>query len=471
MASVSIIHDTARKELFEKYRDKIEVNSALDRSLVSYQSNRNRPYYRWFKYKEGFSAALVEYVLERLRIPRGRIFDPFAGSGAALLAAREHGWDGVGIELLPVGIKAMQARLAAECVTKAVFREAVDDFCAGMWRRAGASKSPIRHLKITRGAFPEQTEHDLAQFREYLCVRVTNEGVRQLLELACLNVLESLSYTRKDGQYLRWDERAPRDLRGKRFNKGTIHSFDSAMQSQLRMMLSDMAGGDLFSRTVSRDHGMISLIQGSCLDTLPTISSRDFDLVMTSPPYCNRYDYTRTYALELAYLGVDEQELRRLRQDLLSCTVENRSKIDSLRRQYADRGQTNLFQSALRAFEQQAALQESLGILDQKGRDGSLNNANLPRMVRNYFVEMTIVIFELARVVKAGGRVVMVNDNVQYAGEEVPVDLILCDLAADAGFVTECIWTLGRGKGNSSQQMGIHGRNELRKCAYVWRMS
>jgi len=30
------------------------------------------------------------------------------------------------------------------------------------------------------------------------------------------------------------------------------------------------------------------------------------------------------------------------------------------------------------------------------------------------------------------------------------------------------IWTLPRGKGNSSQQMGCHGRRELRKCVYVW---
>jgi hypothetical protein len=89
-------------------------------------------------------------------------------------------------------------------------------------------------------------------------------------------------------------------------------------------------------------------------------------------------------------------------------------------------------------------------------------------MVRNYFLEMAVVIVELSRIVRSGGRVVVVNDNVQYAGEEVPVDLILSDIASHFGFRTEVIWTLGRGKGNSSQQMGSHGRNELRKCAYVW---
>ena len=89
-------------------------------------------------------------------------------------------------------------------------------------------------------------------------------------------------------------------------------------------------------------------------------------------------------------------------------------------------------------------------------------------MVRNYFYQMAFVIYELGRVLRKGGCVVMVNDNVRYAGEEVPVDLILSDFAQSAGLSTRNIWTLPRGKGNSSQQMGNHGRQEIRKCVYVW---
>ena len=63
----------------------------------------------------------------------------------------------------------------------------------------------------------------------------------------------------------------------------------------------------------------------------------------------------------------------------------------------------------------------------------------------------------------------MVNDNVRYHGEEVPVDLISSDFAELAGLVTDKIWVLPKGKGNSSQQMGRWGRHELRKCVYVWR--
>jgi Tfp pilus assembly protein PilZ len=82
---------------------------------------------------------------------------------------------------------------------------------------------------------------------------------------------------------------------------------------------------------------------------------------------------------------------------------------------------------------------------------------------------MCLVIFELTRTTKPGGYVVMVNDNVQYHNEEVPVDLILSDFAEKAGLQVDCIWILPKGKGNSSQQMGAFGRNEIRKCVYVWR--
>jgi len=97
------------------------------------------------------------------------------------------------------------------------------------------------------------------------------------------------------------------------------------------------------------------------------------------------------------------------------------------------------------------------------------NNSNIVRMVKNYFFEMCLVIFEMFRVIKKDGIVYMVNDNVRYAGETIPVDLILSDFAEAAGFNVDKIWILGNGKGNSSQQMGNHGREELRKCLYVWR--
>lgn len=98
------------------------------------------------------------------------------------------------------------------------------------------------------------------------------------------------------------------------------------------------------------------------------------------------------------------------------------------------------------AFNQQQALREVLFLLRSAREARKLNNNNIPGMVENYFYEMNFVIHELARVLASGGLVVMVNDNVQYAGEEVPVDLILSDFASHAGLAVDYIGVLPRAR-------------------------
>jgi hypothetical protein len=90
-------------------------------------------------------------------------------------------------------------------------------------------------------------------------------------------------------------------------------------------------------------------------------------------------------------------------------------------------------------------------------------------MVRGYFYEMGCILAESVRVLKPGAKLIMVNDNVRYAGATISIDLILSDIAEKIGFAVENILVLPTGKGNSSQQMGEHGRESLRKCVYVWR--
>ncbi len=114
-----------------------------------------------------------------------------------------------------------------------------------------------------------------------------------------------------------------------------------------------------------------------------------------------------------------------------------------------------------------SALQEALNALKASVRQ--LSNRNVISLIENYFTEMALIVSELGRLVTPDGNVFMVNDNVRYHGEEVPVDLILSDFAEQCGFRCDTIWILKQGKGNSSQQMGRFGRQEIRKCVYHWR--
>jgi hypothetical protein len=454
----------ARETLYRAFVKRLIVNPALNRKLVSFQANRDAPFYRWLKYKEAFSSELIDYLLD-VFYPRSEgvhlsMLDPFAGAGTALTVACRRGWKATGIELLPIGIHAIRARFTADRVDLRSFQEELKRIESHFPENIG-SQHAFPHLRITQDAFSAETETAMSAYQIFL-ETIQNEETRYLFWFACLAVLEDVSFTRKDGQYLRWDQRSGRRL-AHAFHKGRVPAFREAILEKLHQI-----DADLRRRNGGSFAGNARLIHGSCLAEMAKLPSASFDLIVTSPPYCNRYDYTRTYALELAFMGCGEDELKALRQTLLSATVENKSKRDALRDFYDKIPHRDLFTRVEKAFDQQAALQEVLALLCEARDRGELSNNNIPDLVGNYFLEMTLIVFESARVLKAGGRVLMVNDNVRYHGEEVPVDLILSDLAETAGFHVEKIWVLPRGKGNSSQQMGRWGRQEMRKCIYCW---
>ena len=461
--SVGLQAVEAINEKYEQdYSSVFNTEKVLNRSLVSFQANKSRAVYRWYKYKEAFSAELVEFLLFRYGIRQGSLLDPFAGSGTALFASSALGISAEGIELLPIGQEIISTkRLIDDGLGEKDVRILSNWADAAPWRQAEA-KAPIPELRITRGAYPGETAESVGRF--LAAAKKENNRVAAILGFALLCILESISYTRKDGQYLRWDHRSERQQGKKIFDKGCIPSFDDAMRAKLREIVADLVGGkapaDLFAKT-NDNPGKIVLHRGSCLDLLPKLPEASFDCIITSPPYCNRYDYTRTYALELALLGVDEKKLSGLRQEMLSCTVENRAKnLLALNPRW---------KSALAAADRQELLQAVLAYLESQKNEGLLNNNGIPRMVRGYFHEMACVILECARVLKPKSLLMMVNDNVRYAGAGVSVDIILSEIARDLGFSVESIMVLPNGKGNSSQQMGAHGRESLRKCVYVWR--
>ena len=446
----------ARDRLYDRFADRIQANPTLSRRLVSYQGNKRVPGLRWLKYKEGFSADLVAGFLDYTNAQS--LLDPFSGAGTAPLTGGGLGIKSTGIEVMPIGnLLAYSIAAASNGIQRSDLLETTRQLNEVLSAQQYNEEFSFPHLPITQMAFPDHTERDLAKVREFLD-SIQDSNLRIVLTLACVSVLEEISFTRKDGQFLRWDPQSGRDVKPK-LHKQSLPSLSEAVNRRVGEIVEDL---EFLKR---KYQGIVpNLIAGSCLDELQLLPISSFDTIITSPPYANRYDYTRTYALELAFLGYDVERLKSLRQALLSATVENRSKRKQLVREY---GQLATVQQAFAMADEQPALQEVLGLLTQEAH--KLSNRNVISLVQNYFTEMALVVLEMGRIVQPGGNVFMVNDNVRYHGQEVPVDLILADFAEQSGFQCEAIWTLTRGKGNSSQQMGRFGRQELRKCVYHWR--
>lgn len=445
-----------RRSLYDRFASRISVKDSLSRKLVSYQGNKEVPGLRWMKYKEGFSAELVKSFLDKTE--EKTFLDPFSGAGTAPLIAGSMGMDSTGIEIMPVGnLSARAIVAAANGINHSDFLYVSQDLLKSLSSEEYEADHLFQHIPITERSFPEQTEKDLAKARKYVA-EINDPSLKILLTLACVSVLEEISYTRKDGQFLRWDPQSGRNVSPK-LHKAELPTLAQALQKRLNDIMNDIPA-------LQQKYGGAepNFVDGSSLTELKNLPSESFDVVVTSPPYANRYDYTRIYALELVYLGLGADCLKKLRQKLLSATVENRSKREFLLQEY---GKAPLLKHAFRMTDNQTALQEVLHILNQEAHN--LSNRNIIPLVENYFTEMALVVSELARLVTPGGSVFMVNDNVRYHGQEIPVDLILSDFAEQSGFCCEAIWTLTRGKGNSSQQMGRFGRQELRKCVYYWR--
>lgn len=145
--------------LAKHFRAALALEPLLTRSLVSFQANKTRPIYRWYKYKEAFSAGLVEFLLHKFRVQRGIILDPFAGSGTALFAASEMGLDADGIELLPIGQQIIETKKLVENELTRTDQVILAEWASRRVWQNTTQRVAIPELRITHGAYPHPT-HD-----------------------------------------------------------------------------------------------------------------------------------------------------------------------------------------------------------------------------------------------------------------------------------------------------------------------
>jgi len=468
--------DKARLSLEEKYMNLTEISDEFNRQSVSFQLSKKDCVHRWLKYKEGFSANLVETLLGEIGIKEGdTVLDPFMGSGTTSMVCKFHNINSVGFDVLPMTKIAIKAK---SDVMRYDFRELsrlYEDFKRLQIPNNFVANYP--YIPITDGAFPEEAERAIMFYTEWIKNSGYSDEAKNLVTLCILNSLETVSYTRKDGQYLSWDLRSrkmveankARLARGakpiNRLDKGEIPRMRETLGKELANVLQDIMTlqDELHLKDTTIDY-----TECSCLLGIPKMKSNSIDGAITSPPYCNRYDYTRTYALEMNYLGMSAEKINKLRQDLISCTVESKSKLDFLYEYYKGMGRLDDYDRIEDIINSVDALNEIKASLQKRNANGEINNKGILRMVDGYFTDLAFIYAEIFRVFKSGASIAVINDNVRYAGEVIPVDFLSSEIAEKIGFKVKKIYTLKQQKGNSSQQMAKYGRVALRKSITIW---
>jgi site-specific DNA-methyltransferase (cytosine-N4-specific) len=421
----SIGCDQERKLLENNYGNYFDIRFDF-RRLVTYVLNKNIPVYNWFKFKEGFSRELVFRLLKELNLKKDEIvFDPFAGCGTTLLACKEFGYPAIGLEILPVAVYVARVKLLDWPDLDILF-QAIEKL---LQKPIKKPKGEFPNVPIIEKAFPKNVQEEILFYKEEILEFDT--PVRDFLMLGLISILEHISYTSKDGQFLRLVDRK-------------IPPVKNILRKQLSQMLADLCQQEQF--LFKDGQAKVQIFEGDARE--PCIPSEywvKIAAVITSPPYLNRYDYSRTYALELCTISVETfDEMRKIRQRLLRSHIESKKHTGR---------EINI-----------PVVDEILHALAQK----NLNNNRIPIMIRGYFEDMNLVIENLSRYLKKEGKVAVVVANAQFEGEYVPTDLILCELAKQHGLLTERIWVT-RFKGNSSQQMAKYGRRPVRETIVFWR--
>jgi len=264
--------------------DSDSADSSDERSSSTFVDNMRLPVHRWFRFSAGFSAVWVESVI-RDASQQGpvRVFDPFAGSGTALIAAEDAGAEGLGVEAHPFVRRVAQAKLhrfeavrAYQARTRSVLAAARQEI-----------QSPPEYPPLIQKCY---TPEALARLHALRMAATGQEDGSAIDELAWLTLVGILRSTSAVGT-AQWQYILP-----KKEKKRTLNPFD-AWEALSGTMARDMR--------ISQDSGATpsaTLVAGDAR-TCVGVPDSYATLVVTSPPYPNNYDYADATRLEMTFFG------------------------------------------------------------------------------------------------------------------------------------------------------------------------
>ena len=377
--------------------------------IPNFSNNLSKPRHRWYEFKEGYSDAFVSRAINHYEnftgLNSGVILDPFSGSGTIPLTGIQHGYKAVAVEVNPF------MSFISRTKTKS-YMEDLDSLERELKAIIDARPSEIESKLEGVSTFsPTETNSkwlfNKSVLRGYEALRKAikeycAEEHQDFFALALYSAIMDCCNARRDGKCLRYKK-----------NWKTM-GYSSIELRTLFIQYSNTILKDLTEVPLKGAEAQI--INSDSRTALKGMDSGYVNIITFSPPYLNSFDYSDVYRPEL-FLGeyVDSNEtLREIRSKTLRSHV-----------QYAWNDDTSCSSSWVAEI-----------VSNIKKRESSLWNKNIPAMIHNYFTDMESVLNECYRVAASNATMWFIVSTSAYAGIEIPVDLLLADLA------TKCGWEL-----------------------------
>jgi hypothetical protein len=363
------------------------------------------PVHRWFRYSAGFSATWVEEVIAARSIDGPpRVLDPFAGSGTTLIAAQAAGAESWGVESHPFVTRVAQAKLRWTADPDALL-----DRAEAILAEDPVGAPPDPTAPLLGRIFDATTLERLYGLRAALVAARRHDDVDELLWLALVAILRRCSFAGT----AQWQYVLPNR------SKARVAEPRAAFRAQVALM-----AGDMRALAQGAPPPPATLHVGDARADLG-VPAGWADLVITSPPYPNNFDYADATRIEMTFLGeiAGWGELQHgVRRHLVRSCTQHMVGYDP----GADLGSERLRPIA-------AELRDVFGRLESI-RATRAGRKSYHLMVAAYFTDLARAWHELRRATANGGEALLViGDSAPY-GVHVPVERWLGELALAAGF-------------------------------------
>ena len=405
-------------------------NSGNTRNGLNKVRPEDRTVHDWYRFVLSFPPHLVKDYLDHLGVrPADTVLDPFCGTGTTLVECKKRNIVSVGIEPNPMAHFASSVKVDWSIAPQALldYADQVAESTTSTLALQGFDGWTRLPLFAANGdRKPQMATLDPEQSKLLLKDSISPVPLHKALVLLDAIDRHGGVEARPYGRLALANALIRRigNLKfGPEVGVGQIKEDAPVVEAWLDCM-----------RTIARDIGIVRSqasvrarsIRGDSRRTDDILEPNSIDAVITSPPYPNEKDYTRTTRLESVILGLirDRRELRSLKQGLVRSNTRGVYKADTDDRLVADNVE---IQSIADAIENRRL---SLGKTSGFER-------LYPRLTQLYFGGMKRHLASLRPALRPGAKLAyVVGDQASYLRVMIRTGQLLAEIAKSLGYLS-----------------------------------